>query len=371
MRRRERGFTLVELMIALVISSLLVGLLLSIFIRISTASRGQQQVATVQQVLNAARSTLEADAKQAGLLMSQGFTLGSTGSGTLHSPVKVIDSAVGPDEVGFYYADTSVQAAVPSAAVTASKTVCDVDSTTGFAVNDLVVMSTASQITNPLNPGVDANIASFQACVLRISAMTATQLTFTTAAPWGSAGNTHCSNVPLVTPAKGTTMFFKLVASYYRIDPTRPVDGPLQVSPTGNLVGLSDWQDLAYGFTDLQVATRFFDGDFADTADPDTDTMREWYSGAMQQTLTAPAAGPFTPPIQISISLVARTDRDVEGIATAATPLLSVAGNANNNMLGNHDSVALPSASNLALQGNRIYRYTTFQTDLRNVGVGR
>jgi prepilin-type N-terminal cleavage/methylation domain-containing protein len=368
--RRERGFTLVELMIALVISSLLVGLLLSIFVRISTASRGQQQVATVQQVLNAARSTLEADAKQAGLLMSQGFTLGSTGSVTLHSPVKVIDSSTGPDQVAFYYADTSVQAAVPSAAVTATKTACDVDSTTGFAVNDLVVMSTASQITNPLNPGVDANIATFQACVLRISAMTGTQLTFTTAAPWGSAGNTHCSNIPLVTPAKGTTMFFKLVANHYRIDPARPADGALQVSPTGNLVGLTDWQDLAYGFTDLQVATRFFDGDFADTADTDTDTMREWYSGTMQQTLTQ-SGGPFTPPIQISISLVARTDRDVEGIATAATPLLSVAGNANNNSIGNHDSVALPSASNTALQGNRIYRYTTLQTDLRNIGVGR
>jgi prepilin-type N-terminal cleavage/methylation domain-containing protein len=71
--RTQRGFTLIELMVALVVSSLLVGLILAIFSRMSLAYRGQQQIAGLQQVLAAARATIEADAKQAGFAMPQGF----------------------------------------------------------------------------------------------------------------------------------------------------------------------------------------------------------------------------------------------------------------------------------------------------------
>ena len=132
----------------------------------------------------------------------------------------------------------------------------------------------------------------------------------------------------------------------------------------------NDWQDLAYGFTDLQVATQFFDNDGVDTADPDADPKREWYSSETQETLTNPAAA-LTPAIQMTISLVSRTDRDVEGIATAATPELRVAANVTNNTLGDRASEPLPSATDPALQGNRIYRYTTFGVDFRNLAVGR
>ncbi|MBP6847554.1 MAG: prepilin-type N-terminal cleavage/methylation domain-containing protein, partial [Kofleriaceae bacterium] len=50
-RRRQpgrRGFTLIELMIALTISALLIGMILSIFTRMSTAYRTQQYVADLQ-----------------------------------------------------------------------------------------------------------------------------------------------------------------------------------------------------------------------------------------------------------------------------------------------------------------------------------
>jgi hypothetical protein len=77
----------------------------------------------------------------------------------------------------------------------------------------------------------------------------------------------------------------------------------------------------------------------------------------------------------MSISLVARTDRDVEGISTARTPELTEAGlnplpwatccTRDNNPLGDHPGV------DLALQSPRIYRYITFQVDFRNLGVGR
>jgi prepilin-type N-terminal cleavage/methylation domain-containing protein len=369
-RRGQRGFTIIELMIALVVSSLLVGMILAIFMRMSLAYRGQQQLAGVQQVLASARATFEIDAKMAGLEMSQGFK--TTVDSKRHSPVEITNSSTGPDQIAFFYADPSSQAVVTNSATPVT---VNVDSSVGFVANDLVVMSTpdVTTLANPINPGADAKLVTFDACVLKIQAVSATTMTFSTAAPWGFAGNPHC--IGNTTPNK--TMIFKFVAHAYRIDPTvaRLPDGVLQMSPTGNLqTAVNDWQDLAFGFTDLQVATQFFEaGDAVDTPDPDTDPTREWYSAAMQATLTAPGAynSSFTTPIELAISLVARTDRDVEGIATAQTPALTVSTNTANNTLGDHDFVTLPSATDDRLKGFRIYRYVTFQVDLRNMGMGR
>lgn len=378
-RDRQRGFTLIELMVALVVSSLLVGMILAIFLRMSLAYRGQQQVAGVQQVLAAARATFETDAKQAGLAMSQGFTVSNTGP-LMHSPIRIINSSTGPDQVAFYYADMNTQATVPTTAVNLTATVLDVDSVVGFAPEDVVVMSTADFTTvSPLAPGVDANIVTFSACVLKIASIASNTITFQTTGSYGNAGNTHCAP-PQVTK----TMIYKFVSRAYRIDTTRPVDGPLQLSASGDLVGLNDWQDLAYGFTDIQIASQFFDNNVGvtngingvgDTPDPDLDSKREWYSGDAQTALTANQAPPLVPPIEMSISLVARTDRDVEGIATGSTPQLTTTlvaqGSADNNMVGDRPAITLPSATDPALQGSRIYRWITFQVDLRNLGVGR
>jgi prepilin-type N-terminal cleavage/methylation domain-containing protein len=365
--RGERGFTLVELMVALVVSSLLVGMLFAIFIRMSVAYRGQQQVAEVQGKLAAARAKIEIDAKQAGLAMANGFYLAAQGPGRIRSPLRVINNADGPDEVAFYYADTSVRAPTVARTGSCTRRQCDkLESTDGFAVGDLVVMSTVSWVA--AGPG-SAQIARFEACVLQISDVGARSFELSQSAPWGSPGNTFCPNDPV----PGTTMFYKLAARHWRIDPTRPADGVLQLSTQGAMVGVADWQDQAYGFTDLQVATRFFEKDDGEeTRDPDRDPTRDWYSGEDQELATDPAAPPELPkvPIQISISLVARTERDVEGIASSSTPSLTVTGNEGNNTIGDRAAIALPSALP-ALAGNRIYRYTTFQVDLRNLGVGR
>lgn len=377
-QRGQRGFTLIELMVALLVSSLLVGMILAIFLRMSLAYRGQQQVAGVQQVLAAARAAFEQDAKQAGLLMAQGFTTAQTPLGQRHKPVTIRNNvgAAGYDEIGFYYADPSAQAAVDMGvgAIRNNATV-DVDSSDGFEVGDLVVMVQVSTTASPLG-GSDAPLATFDACVMRLAGKTPTRFQFETSAPWGSAGipgNSHCTFSPTPSPR---TMYYKLIARSYRIDPSRPAEGVLQVSPTGNLVpALNDWQDLAVGFTDIQVATQFFDNDGIDTADADTDAAREWYSSTAQQNLTEPAAiwlagGTMFSPIQMTISLVARTERNVEGIATGRTPQLKAPPDNDHNNLGDRDPINLPSA--LAhLVGDRIYRYTTFRVDLRNLGVGR
>ena len=388
-RRRlaQAGFTLIELMVALLVSTLVVGMILAIFARISLAYRGQQQVTNLQQVLASARALMEADAKQAGLGISQGYKVaidGFLGPHLMHSPLEITNSATGPDQVTFAYGDPSVNAAVTASGWPASVTV---DSAAGFQNNDIVVLSTPTLTTqSPIAPGLDANVATFDACVLQISGIAGNVLTFSQVAPWGRLNNDHCHNPGLYAPMLNTsgtgTMVYKFVAHTYRISTTVPMDGQLEMSPSGNLNGVNDWVPLGFGFTDLQIATKFYDGDAIDQ-DGDGDATRDFYSGANQQAFLAPISklggSAFVPPLQMSISLVARTNTDVEGIATAATPALTT-GTATNNPIGDRGSVVLPPAGITAacdancvaaMQGSRIYRFTTFTVDLRNMGVGR
>jgi prepilin-type N-terminal cleavage/methylation domain-containing protein len=375
-RAAQRGFTLVELMVALVVSSLLVGMILAIFMRMSVAYRGQQQVAEVQGKLAAARAMIEHDARHAGLAMAQGFKISSTPVNEFMRPLNITNSSSGPDRIRFFYADTSKRAYT----VTSGSGICDpmqcdrLDSTADFAPGDVVLMSTATLTPSPYAGDGDAQITTFKACVLQVGSKGPTQLVFEQSGLWGSPGNGHCTN-----PVLGETIFYGFVAHAWRIDPTRRALGVLQLSKTGDLVGGSDWEDQAYGFTDIQVATRFYedvdpapsDGrQLTDTADPDQDPVRDWYSDSEQETLLSQSYPTFIVPIQLSITLVARTERDVEGVASSSTPNLTVAGNAGNNTIGDRAAVPLPSVTT-ALSGNRIFRHTTFQVDLRNVGVGR
>src|SRR5690606_1678763 len=134
-RRIERGFTLIELMIALVVSSLLVGMIFAIFIRMSAAYRVQQEVADVQRRLAAAQARLELDARQAGLAIGDGFYAATHPGGVKLSQLRVVNNADGPDELALYHADPSAQVATTGALPSASCTrlACDqLTSTDGF-----------------------------------------------------------------------------------------------------------------------------------------------------------------------------------------------------------------------------------------------
>jgi prepilin-type N-terminal cleavage/methylation domain-containing protein len=379
--RRQRGFTLIELMVALLVSSLLVGMILAIFSRMSIAYRGQQQIAGVQQVLAAARATIELDARQAGLEMAQGFKIFNEPAGKLHSPVTITNSSTGPDQIAFFYADTSIQAVVTTGGSFPggnSLDLVNVDPVGGFLPDDLVVLVKPDAIGGGSGIGPnDALIANYDACVLQVATASSGQVTLATNGLWSNGIFNYCPD-----PASGP-MLYKFVARAYRIDPSQPGLGVLQQSPTGGLLGNANdnWTPLAFGFTDLQAALQIYDGNAADL-DGDGLVDREWYSGDAQRAQTDPVVQPVKLPIplQISISLVARTDRDVEGISTAQTPELTEAGlvplpwptccTRDNNPLGDHPSVPLPS-TDPTLLGARIYRYITFQVDFRNLGVGR
>jgi len=383
-KRKQRGFTLIEMMISLLISTLLVIMILSIFARMSFSYREQNQIVGLQQSLAAARQAFEQDAKQAGLMISQGFSVANPAnpSGTnpsanpRYSPVQVVNSATGPDQVAFYYADPSAQAALTSGTTMTGTLIFD--SKDKFAPGDIVVLSTAdtTSYANPLSAD-DAKIARFSSCVVQIQGISGTApatITFSSAPPWGNAGNSHCAN-----PVPYLTMMYKFVAHGWRINTANPDLAPLQLSTTGLLLSSNAFADQAYGFTDLQVSTYFYDlgTAAADTADPDTDGARDWYSSTDQTLLTRPVAltdaliQPAHPiPLAMTISLVNRTAAGIEGITTQSTPLLTELANIANNPTGDRPAVTLPSGSDPMLMGNRIYRYITFQVDLRNMGVG-
>jgi prepilin-type N-terminal cleavage/methylation domain-containing protein len=371
-----KGFTLIELMISLVIASLLVIMLLSIFARVSFAYREQQKIVSIQRLLSAGREAFVYDAQHAGLQMSQGFTLASDhadGNLVKRSPVRVVNSSTGPDAVGFYYADASQQALVTS---TGAATTLTIDANPGFTAGELVVLSTAdtTSTTNPVSLS-DAKLTAYTACVLQVESVTATGLTFAQTGAWGMSDNTHCIGGAIA----NASMIYKFVAHYWRIDESteaRQALGALQLDATGALGGIADanFTDQAYGVVDLQLATYVYDGDGVDTADPDADGDREWLSSGDQDTATAAVAvaSPFAQvPLAMTISIVARTDENVEGVYTRASPNLTVATNTSNNTVGDHASFALPDASEPAYAGYHVYRYISFGVDFRNLGIGR
>ena len=383
-RAGQRGFTLVELMVALAISSIMVLMVLGMFSRMSAAYRSQQQITQLQVTLAAAQNLIEQDVKRAGFQVADGFRIASDAD--LLSPVQITNDANAPDELRVFAADASKQARVEAGGDITQSDRVNVDDSTGFAVGELavIVYSSTSVISGVLQTSggtqADTTVPTFVACVVQIARVEATELRFDTNAPWGSGNifDGHCANVKAAhnaNPSNRTTMIYGLYARAYRIDATRPALGVLQTSASGGLV--DDWTDLGLGFTDLQLAARVFEaGDnVTDTADPDTLTQYEWYSGEdMERVTTAPdfsVAADHPRITQLTVSLTARTDRDVDDIYTRVTPGFIDTARADNNDLGDHDvvdlTVGVPPAN---LLGNRIYRYSTNRIDLRNTGSG-
>ena len=115
-----------------------------------------------------------------------------------------------------------------------------------------------------------------------------------------------------------------------------------------------------------------------DTADADSDPVRDWYSGGDQDTLTATANDwddRRSLMTQLRLTLVVRTRHKLQAVGSARTPALLDAARPSNNDLGDHAAVTLagvPDSSRpLALRGDAIYRYATVGSDVRNLAVGR
>ena len=345
-------------MVSLVVSSLLIGMILAIWGRMSLAFRGQQSLAELQQILAAAHERVESDLRLAGFQIPDGFLV--AGDPLLHEPVEIVDDAdgFGPDELRVFAADASAVARVVDFngggdAPTDSFVTVAVDTAADFVAGDLAVIVKAQA-------GAPADVAFF-ACVVQIESIAGDSLTLAGNGLWGTTQNDQCDRVR-TDPALGPdrrAMVYRFRARAYRIDPARRDLAVLQMSPTAGRAG--DWEDLAVGFTDLQVATRWSDG--------------QWHSDDVQAVLTAPNSDPARPrPLVARVSLVVRTHTKVDVAPSQRTPALIDPANPANNDLGNRDAIQLEGVDDAArpeeLRGEHVYRHATVGTDLRNLGVG-
>jgi prepilin-type N-terminal cleavage/methylation domain-containing protein len=356
----QAGLTLIELMIAVVVSSILMGFVLGISAQVSSGYRQQSKVTDLSQTLRAAREAIAADARRAGYRITRLRTgtgaFGSTVTTDL-PPVMVDngDTANAPDLVRFFYADGAAGARVQS--IDADLESVLVDDATGFVAGDLVVL------TAPMLVDVTGTrVAEWDACAVVITGVGGATVELAGAqAPWNQPNNPHC-DVPAAAVTGGEVVLHRLVARAYRIDQSRGTEGILQLSPSAGLVA-GDWVDLGEGFTDLQLATRFFeDGDTADV-DGDGDQERDWYAGEAQewQDITA-VRPPNAIPIELSIGVAGRM-RLTTGARSDTTPGFEDPGSPLYNPVG--DSPAQ------AVTDDWVYRASRTVVDLRNLGVGR
>jgi len=236
-------------------------------------------------------------------------------------------------------------------------------------IDDLVVIVADKDATPNANADLDkpANLIEYDACVLKITDIdvVGNRLTFDPAAgdPYNDDPAGQCTFSSTNIMDEDTSMIYRFAARMYRIDPTptRKDLSVLQVSLTGGID--PDFQDIAIGFTDFQIAYRAYETTTSDgDLDGDGDIVRDWYSGSVAKPDDA----------ELSISLAVRTSRDLNVVASARTPAFIDTSNVDHNRLGDSDSVTLPDSLNRPqYRGNHIYRYTSVRVDLRNTGVGR
>lgn len=402
--RRERGLTVIELLISVLVASLLIGFVFEIQGRMSTAFRSQTNIGSLQQGIRAANELIARDVRLAGFMAPSGirvsskFVSGLTGLtdglvqddafGNKFVPSLVIRNnpdamppdGMEPDRIHVFYADPNplAQAVVVSIA---SSTSVVVNRTTIFEPGDLIMFARRDPASrpHPLRPDLPV-ITNYFTCLVRL-----TSIDFGTSAlvfaddspePFNTAGNEHCflgsgANEPALEPAATErTQVFRVVARAYQIDTTRPSVAALERSDTAGL--RDDWQEIGLGFVDLQISQRYVE-EVADGSDldGDGDFRADWY------TSDAPLPPDFHL-TQIGIGLVARTPRSVEGVRALTVPVLTLGnppvGTPANNPFGDaamiNKNILLPeyNPEGRPEGGDHVYRLSTTFVDIRNLG---
>ncbi len=391
-RGGQRGFSLIELMVSMAVAAIAVGFIFRIYATSSVAYRTQSQVAELQQALRTAKQTIAGELRKAGYFASAVNTAVDTGTGgtspptmtgtcaSKHTssgttgggaaafstpPVKIINSSTGPDEIHIAYADTNCMARIANgpnftAAVTQ---VANGAQLSCFADGDVLVAVR-------LSDGACGSKRGW-GCTLKVTGFAGgsgpnPKLQHNpggSGSPFNQPGNKQCEHIA-TDWSDGQTAFVKMRVEGYRIKPNDR-RGVLQYSATAG--ALNDWQDLAFGFVDMQFAVQVFeDGDVTD-ADGDGNGAYDWYSGENMENLTGEL-------LQVRMSLVARTVAEIEGPGTLRTPALDGDGDPDNNPVGDRASVLIAdyqSTPTSPYYGNFSYRMVSTVVDLRNLGVGR
>ncbi len=378
--------TLVELMVALVISSIIVFFLFSIQTRMTRAYQGQGTVSEINQNLRAAKQMLIDDIRMAG------FGLGNTGYVSASPDIEDLPGVAtaaglmvsndafgdGNDSFRIFYTDANLNIRIvpydeTPPGIRPGQVFADtVDPPPPFANNEPAVIVTKSA-----------------SCLIAVTGTNPNKVIFNPSGrPYNAAPqNPHCQAVFDAFGAGESASIQRFVSRSYRIDPNRPTEGYLQMSPSGE-VAVNDWIDMGVGFTNLQLATRYFESGDGFDADGDGDPERDWYSGDNQANPDPTGVRPADAVlIQVSLSIEGRSPYGTRGAAASTvTPAFIDITNPDNNSVGDWgqscpssatnpcgvDLANTPDASRPARYvGEYIYRYTSSTVDLRNMGVGQ
>ena len=273
--REQRGFTLIELMISLVLFSLAVAGILSVAVSMTAGFRTQRQVVQAEVAARAPIDFISDAIRGAspGVSTSNIVDVETCASGA----VKITDSSTGPDKLEVVYASGGIYGW--------TTTVFDASSTT-IGVNDASQLAVGDYI-------VVANSAFTQGHLVRITAISTNTLTF--------AATTCTPNVPTY-PIH--SLFVRAQRAEFAV--ANDADGipTLYLDPDGPL-GSRTAEPLAEGIEDLQVAIGIdanTDGSLAEVGVAANDD--EWTGNVAGDTL------PVGTKIRaVRVTLVARTTK--------------------------------------------------------------
>ena len=358
--RAERGFTLIELMVAVALSGLLISLIFGIQLRMTTAFRGQAQVAAIAEMAAAARELIAAEARQAGRGMPpNGLAVPAAVAPAGRVWAVQVDNGTDADVLVLRRADTDpVRGTILNSTVT-------VTSAAGIVAGDLLMLVN----NDPGNP---------DGCMARANSVVGQLIDFDIAnggAPINQVGMPHCANLAV----SATVWVSKLLVTQFQLSAGDPANGILQVYFPKTSLGPAS--DLGIGFSNLQFAIRRFEaGDLVD-ADGDGDPIRDWYSGNNQEDPIT--LGNLTGrPIAIGVTVEGRNLTPIRQVFAEATPPLTVMADTDNNPVGDWghacsgnpqfdpcgvDLLALPILTRPPrYRGDFIYRATSTVVVLRN-----
>ncbi|HWM86403.1 MAG TPA: prepilin-type N-terminal cleavage/methylation domain-containing protein [Kofleriaceae bacterium] len=380
-RTGERGFTLIELMVGMLLTGVVLSFVFIVSGKMSTAYFGQTQIAEVQQTLRTARAAIAADVRQAGFFVSNGFRTAALGdTDELVRPLQIVNNAdgSGPDLVRIFYADAAagsrVQGIDPDA-----RAFADIDSSANFSVGDVVAMVNSAISSASESSGTGRVV--YAACVVKVTSIDSgdpDRIHFSAAgAPYNTINNPQCTEVTDATnneQPQPDTVVYRFVGRSYRIDPDRKELGVLQGSPSGELEE-DDWTDLALGVTTIQTASRFFEEDDIVDLDGDGDPELDWYSSEGQETVDPSGERPAGAAlIEVRVSVEARTQRGTHSVASSRTTAMIDEDLPEHNQVGDWAGVELAGVDDAerpdGYAGNHIYRSAEALIDLRNLGVG-
>lgn len=374
-KNTQAGMTLVELMVAMVISTIVIFFLFSIQTRMSRAYKGQGTVAEINQNLQAAKAHLLKEIRMAG------YGLDSLGNVQVASTIDTNRFASGFSVSNDAFGDGNdsfrIMAADPLTEIVV----------TGFSGGNNFV-DTLEPASEFLTGSIAILMSRTDACLIKVTGVNTQKIHFNpSGAPYNETPqNPHCQDLKNnFNQVSNPVTIAHFTGVSYRIDPDRATEGYLQMSPSGEVVA-DDWIDQGVGFTNMQIATRYFESGDAVDRDGDGDPERDWYSGDNQ------AAGDASRPadavlIQASLSIEGRSPYGTRGsAASSVTPAFTDLSNVDHNPRGDWGqdcagAATDPCGINLATtpdasrpdryQGEYIYRSTTSIVDLRNMGVGQ